>query len=113
MILPYILLQVRMPGHMNVLLAEVDVDYDKLIEMEVINPEFANTDLVIVLGANDVINPAALTAEDTPFYEMTILEVYKAKNIIVCNFDANPGCTGVNNSLYNLEIVLMLEGDAK
>ncbi|WP_028308990.1 NAD(P)(+) transhydrogenase (Re/Si-specific) subunit beta [Desulfitibacter alkalitolerans] len=103
----------RMPGHMNVLLAEVDVDYDKLIEMEIINPEFANTDMVIVVGANDVINPAALTAEGTPIYGMPILEAYKAKNIIICNFDANPGYAGVDNLLYNQEHVSMLLGDAK
>ena len=103
----------RMPGHMNVLLAEVDVDYDKLLEMEQINPEFTDTDLVLIVGANDVVNPAAITEEGTPIYGMPILEAFKAKNIIICNFDTKPGYAGVDNPLYKQENVLMLLGDAK
>ena len=104
----------RMPGHMNVLLAEVDVPYDKLFEMDVINPEFAQTDLVIVIGANDVINPAANTAEGTPIYGMPVLSAAEAKRIIICNFDTKPGYAGVPNPLYESapNIHLML-GDAK
>ena len=74
----------RMPGHMNVLLAEVDVPYEKLREMDDINPEFQETDIAIVVGACDVVNPAANTAEDTPIYGMPVLDVDKARHIIVC-----------------------------
>jgi NAD(P) transhydrogenase subunit beta len=105
----------RMPGHMNVLLAEVDVPYEKLREMEDINPEFANTDLVLVVGANDVVNPAANTAEDTPIYGMPILNVEEAKHIIFCNFDDKPGYAGVDNPLYHAaaDKAVLLAGDAK
>ncbi len=104
----------RMPGHMNVLLAEVDVPYDKLYEMDDINPDFAQTDLAIVIGANDVVNPAANTAEGTPIYGMPVLDAEKAKRLIICNFDTKPGYAGVPNPLYNgaPNIHLML-GDAK
>ncbi len=88
----------RMPGHMNVLLAEVDVPYEKLCEMDAINPEFAETDVVLVVGACDVINPAANTAEGTPIYGMPVLEVDKAKSVIVCNLDTKPGYSGVDRS---------------
>ena len=106
----------RMPGHMNVLLAEVDIPYDKLHEMQDINPEFKNTDVAIIIGANDVVNPAANTAEGTPIYGMPILDVEDAKHVIICNFDKLPGYAGVDNPLYDEgdadHITLML-GDAK
>ena len=103
----------RMPGHMNVLLAEVDVPYEKLCEMGDINPEFAETDVAIVVGACDVVNPAANTAEGTPIYGMPVLDVDKAKNVIVCNLDTNPGYSGVDNPLYEMDHVYLLLGDAK
>ena len=105
----------RMPGHMNVLLAEVDVPYEKLHEMEAINPEFADTDCVLVVGANDVINPAANTAEGTPIYGMPVLDVADAKHVIMMNFDLKPGYAGVDNPLYADESgrVDLLLGDAK
>ncbi len=102
----------RMPGHMNVLLAEVDIDYERLFEMEEINPELSETDLVIVIGANDVVNPAANTAEGTPIYGMPVLEVEKAGHIIICNKDTKPGYSGVDNPLYTRENVTLLLGDA-
>ncbi|MGB4435103.1 MAG: NAD(P)(+) transhydrogenase (Re/Si-specific) subunit beta [Defluviitoga tunisiensis] len=103
----------RMPGHMNVLLAEVGIPYDKLLELDESNAKLSKTDLVIVVGANDVINPAANTAEGTPIYGMPILEVKKAKNIFICNKDTKPGYAGVENPLYNDEHVILLLGDAK
>jgi len=103
----------RMPGHMNVLLAEVDVEYDKLFEMDTVNPEFKDTDLVIIVGANDVVNPAANVAEGTPIYGMPILNVYEAKNVIICNYDTKPGYAGVENPLYNMSTSLLLLGDGK
>ncbi len=102
----------RMPGHMNVLLAEADVSYDKLYEMDQINDEFAETDLVIVVGANDVINPAANTAEGTPIYGMPILNVYQAKHTVVFNYDTKPGYAGVDNPLYEADNVTLVLGDA-
>ncbi|HON41594.1 MAG TPA: NAD(P)(+) transhydrogenase (Re/Si-specific) subunit beta [Bacillota bacterium] len=103
----------RMPGHMNVLLAEVDVPYDKLYEMDQVNDEFAKTDLVIVVGANDVINPAANTAEGTPIYGMPILNVHEAKHVIIFNYDTKPGYAGVDNPLYEpSDKVTLLLGDA-
>ena len=103
----------RMPGHMNVLLAEVDVPYDKLFEIDDINPMFADCDAVVIVGANDVVNPAAKTAEGTPIYGMPILDVEDAKNIIVCNFDLQPGYAGVPNPLYENNKSILLLGDAK
>lgn len=103
----------RMPGHMNVLLAEADVDYDMLIEMEEINAEFNSTDLVLVVGACDVVNPSAIEVEGTPISGMPILMAHEAKNIIVCNFDDKPGYSGVYNPLYKNVKTIMLEGDAK
>lgn len=102
----------RMPGHMNVLLAEADVDYDRLLEMDAANPLFKDSDLVVVIGASDVINPAANTAEGTPIYGMPILDVSDAPNIIICNFDRRPGYAGVPNPLYDRPGVIFLEGDA-
>ena len=104
----------RMPGHMNVLLAEADVPYDDLFEMERINDDFKNTDLVIVIGANDVLNPAAREAEGTPIYGMPVLNVDQAKHIIICNYDLKPGYAGVENPLYTRkEGVTLKLGDAK
>ena len=104
----------RMPGHMNVLLAEADVPYDDLFEMERINDDFKSTDLVIVIGANDVLNPAAREAEGTPIYGMPVLNVDQAKHIIICNYDLKPGYAGVENPLYTRkEGVTMCLGDAK
>jgi NAD(P) transhydrogenase subunit beta len=102
----------RMPGHMHVLLAEVGIDYEKLYDMEVINPEFAQADLVIVVGACDVINPAAQTVEGTPLTGMPILKVSDAKSVIVCNRDEKPGYSGVDNILYQMEKVITIWGDA-
>jgi NAD(P) transhydrogenase subunit beta len=103
----------RMPGHMNILLAEADIDYEKLYEMDAINPEFAECDVAIIVGANDVVNPAANTAEGTPIYGMPIIEAEKAKQIIICNYDLKPGYAGVPNPLYSKENVIMMLGDAK
>ena len=103
----------RMPGHMNVLLCEVDIPYDKLYEMDAINGEFADCDAVVIIGANDVVNPAANTAEGTPIYGMPILNVADAKNVIVCNFDTKPGYAGVPNPLYDDARTILLLGDAK
>ncbi|MBQ9998002.1 MAG: NAD(P)(+) transhydrogenase (Re/Si-specific) subunit beta, partial [Clostridia bacterium] len=103
----------RMPGHMNVLLCEVDVPYDKLYEMDAINEEFKETDVAIIIGANDVVNPAANTAEGTPIYGMPVLNASDAKHVIVCNFDDKPGYAGVPNPLYQAENTIMMLGDAK
>lgn len=103
----------RMPGHMNVLLAEVGIDHEKLWEMDSINPEFNETDAVIVVGACDVVNPAASTSTGTPISGMPILEVNKAKNVIVCNLDDSPGYSGVPNTLYEAENITAIWGDAK
>lgn len=104
----------RMPGHMNVLLCEAGVPYDKLYEMDDINPRFTDCDAVIAIGANDVVNPAANTAEGTPIYGMPVLEVEKSRHVIICNYDLKPGYSGVDNPLYHrAEGVTLLTGDAK
>jgi NAD(P) transhydrogenase subunit beta len=103
----------RMPGHMNVLLAEVDVPYEKLFELDDINPEFSSTDAVLVVGACDVVNPMAITAEGTPIYGMPILHVHEAKHVIVCNLDEKPGYSGVQNPLYEKEHVILAFGNAE
>ena len=104
----------RMPGHMNVLLAEADVDYEKLYEMDAINDDFKNADAVVVIGANDVLNPAARNAVGTPIYGMPVLNVDQAPEVIVCNFDLKPGYAGVENPIYTREKGVYLElGDAK
>jgi NAD(P) transhydrogenase subunit beta len=103
----------RMPGHMNVLLAEADVPYDQLYEMDAINPEFDRTDAVIVVGANDVTNPAARNQPGSPIYGMPILNVDKARSVMVIKRSLSPGFAGIKNPLFELDKTVMLYGDAK
>lgn len=103
----------RMPGHMNVLLCEADVDYDDLNEMDNINEEFKDADATIVVGANDILNPAARNAEGTPIYGMPILNVDQCKNVLIFNYDLKPGYSGVENPIYNKKSgVCVIQGDA-
>jgi NAD(P) transhydrogenase subunit beta len=103
----------RMPGHMNVLLAEANVPYDQLKEMDEINPEFAQTDVALVIGANDVTNPAARSEPSSPIYGMPILDVDKAASVVVMKRSMNPGFAGIDNELYLDSRTTMLFGDAK
>ncbi|MCI5148010.1 MAG: NAD(P)(+) transhydrogenase (Re/Si-specific) subunit beta [Candidatus Electrothrix sp. MAN1_4] len=103
----------RMPGHMNVLLAEANVPYDQLIEMDEINPRMENVDVCVVIGANDVVNPAALDDESSPIYGMPIIETHRAKTVIVLKRSMNPGFAGIQNALFFAENARMYFGDAK
>jgi H+-translocating NAD(P) transhydrogenase subunit beta len=103
----------RMPGHMNVLLAEANVPYDQLFDLDAINDDFASTDVAIVVGANDVVNPAARTCTSSPIYGMPILSVDQARTTIVFKRSFNPGFAGIENELFTKPSTMMVLGDAK
>ncbi|HEY7684777.1 MAG TPA: NAD(P)(+) transhydrogenase (Re/Si-specific) subunit beta [Gemmatimonadales bacterium] len=103
----------RMPGHMNVLLAEADIPYSALVEMDEINPEMPQCDVAVVIGANDVVNPAARTVKDSPIYGMPIIDADKARTVLAIKRSKNPGFAGIDNELYVQDNTWMLFGDAK
>ena len=103
----------RMPGHMNVLLAEAEVPYEKLVEMDAINPSFQQTDVVLVIGANDVVNPLARQADSGPIAGMPILDVDKARTVVVVKRSLSPGFAGIPNPLFAADNSLMFFGSAK
>jgi NAD(P) transhydrogenase subunit beta len=103
----------RMPGHMNVLLAEAEIPYESLVEMDDINPEMPQTDVCLVVGANDVVNPAARHDKGSPIYGMPIIDADKAKTVIAIKRSMNPGFAGIENELYYDDKTLMAFGDAK
>ena len=103
----------RMPGHMNVLLAEANVPYDQLVEMDDINPRMETIDVCVVIGANDVVNPAAVDNEKSPIYGMPIIETFRAKTVIVLKRSMSPGFAGIENALFYGENTRMYFGDAK
>jgi NAD(P) transhydrogenase subunit beta len=103
----------RMPGHMNVLLAEADVPYEQLLAMDEINPQFPETDVALVVGANDVVNPDARTEKSSPIYGMPILDVDRAQHVFVIKRSMNPGFAGVQNPLFFNDNTMMIFGDAK
>jgi NAD(P) transhydrogenase subunit beta len=103
----------RMPGHMNVLLAEAKIPYEHLVELEEINPEMSQTDVVLVIGANDVVNPAARHDKSSPIYGMPIIDADKARTCFAIKRSMNPGFAGIDNELYTADHTYMLFGDAK
>ena len=103
----------RMPGHMNVLLAEANIPYEQLFELDAINDEFQRTDVAVVVGANDVVNPAAKTTKGSPIYGMPVLNVDQAKAVLVLKRSMNPGFAGIENELFVQPNTMMVFGDAK
>jgi NAD(P) transhydrogenase subunit beta len=102
-----------MPGHMNVLLAEAEIPYEALVEMDEINPEMPQMDVCVVVGANDVVNPAARSDKSSPIYGMPIIDADKARVVLANKRSMNPGFAGIDNALYSADNTLMVFGDAK